>query len=45
MIPSRTISSGIQEVLRFGIDKAKVKIKIKEGDISRQKDKTYRLIA
>ena len=45
MIPSKTIRSGIKEILSFGIDKAKVKIKIKEENISRQKEGTNRLIA
>lgn len=45
MIPNRTIRSGIKAILSFGIDKAKLKIKIKGENISRQKGATHRLIA
>ena len=44
-IPKRTIRSGIKKILRFGIDEAKIKIKIKEGAIYRQKGETCRLKA
>ena len=45
MIPRTTIKRGIEVILRFVFDKAKLKIIIREENISRQKDKSDRLIA
>lgn len=45
MIPRTTIKRGIEVILRFVFVKAKLKIIIREENISRQKDKSDRLIA
>ena len=45
MIPRTTIKRGIDLILRFVFDKAKIKIPTRGENISRQKDRSDRLIA